>query len=145
MSKIFAKINFKNRARPTFTQSKRSNQKERKKYSCDFWPLVWALFKGGPNVKLEGKIGRDNLPSSPPTYLTHPSLEFNLFKLLFTLLYTNWSDYKPRSLMGMPRLSIVVELNFINVKLIMKTKKDSYIFVKDWAKIRINNNKRATL
>lgn len=42
--------------------------------------------KGEPNVKLEGKIGRDNCAS--PELLSHPAsalvTEFNLFKLLFT-------------------------------------------------------------
>lgn len=45
---------------------------------------LYSLFKSRPNVKLEGKIGRDNCASTeapPPAALV---TEFNLFKLLFT-------------------------------------------------------------
>lgn len=122
MQKLIARINF---VRPLSNQ--RIQSKKDQKMSNNFWPLVWSALKGGPNVKLEGKIGRDNLSPSPPITSTHPSLEFNLFKLLFTLLYTNWSDYKPRLLMGTPCLSVVVEFNFAKAKIKWKLQINTYL------------------
>lgn len=47
---------------------------------------IRSMPKGKPDVKLEGKIGRDNCASPAPSSQPAPALvtEFNLFKLLFT-------------------------------------------------------------